>query len=143
MKISDSEPIYTVGVAARKLGISVPALRLYEKEGLIVPFRTSTNRRLYSINDLGIVQSIRQLIRRDGLNFAGIRRLMSFLPCWKIKGCELALSRKCKVPYIMRRPCWSSGEAASRKCDEDCQPCPVYHLASQIGDLSVYDLTKV
>jgi predicted site-specific integrase-resolvase len=37
MKILDYEPIYTIGPAAQKLGISVPTLRLYEKEGLIIP----------------------------------------------------------------------------------------------------------
>lgn len=140
--ISDSEPIYSIGVAARKVGVAVPSLRLYEKEGLICPFRTSTKRRLYSVNDLRIVQTVRHLIHEGGLNFAGIRRLMAFLPCWKIRGCNPVLYRTCKVPFITDRPCWSSGEAVLRKCDGDCQSCPVYEMACQIGQLSILDLTN-
>ncbi len=105
-----------IGSAAQKLGVSVPTLRLYEKEGLIVPYRTSTKRRLYSINDLRIVETVRELVQVRGLNFAGIRRLMAFLPCW------------------------SSGIAAWRNCDEDCQSCPVYARACQVGELNTHDL---
>jgi hypothetical protein len=38
------EPIYTTGVAAKKLGVSPHTLRLYEAEGLIIPYRTDTGR---------------------------------------------------------------------------------------------------
>ena len=140
--LSNSEPIYSIGVAARKVGVAVPTLRLYEKEGLIVPYRTSTNRRLYSVNDLRIVTSARELIQTRGLNFAGIRRLMSYLPCWKIRGCDPALYRDCQVPYITDSPCWSGGKASWRTCDGDCQSCRVYDLAPQIGNLSIYDFTR-
>lgn len=140
MNILDSEPIYSIGLAAKKVGTSVPSLRLYEKEGLIAPTRASTNRRLYSLNDLRIVQTVQHLIHEHGLNFSGIRRLMSFLPCWRIKGCDPALFRGCGVPQAADGPCWSSGQALSRNCEEDCQSCPVYQMAYQIGDLSVHDL---
>ncbi len=137
--ILNSEPAFTIGVAARRAGVAVPTLRLYEKEGLICPVRTSTKRRLYSVNDLRIVETVRHLIHEDGLNFAGIRRLMAFLPCWKIRGCDPALYRKCRVPSITDRPCWSCDEALGRESHEDCQVCPVYGMAVRIGDLSIHD----
>jgi len=124
------------------MGMAVPTLRLYEKEGLIVPLRTSTKRRLYSVNDLRIVQTVQHLIHEHGLNFTGIRRLMAFLPCWKIRGCDPALYRACTVPSITDKPCWSSEEALWRKSQEDCQVCPVYRMAVRIGDLSIHDLMK-
>jgi MerR family transcriptional regulator/heat shock protein HspR len=142
MRISASEPICTIGTAAKRLHLSVPTLRLYEKEGLIVPLRTATHRRLYSLNDLKIVEAAQHLIHDQGLNFAGIRRLMAFLPCWKIRGCDPALFRTCKVPCITDSPCWSSGLALWRKCDGDCQTCPVYKTASQIGEISIYNLME-
>jgi MerR family transcriptional regulator/heat shock protein HspR len=142
MRISDSEPIYPIGRAARKVGLSVPTLRLYEKEGLIVPVRTSTNRRFYSISDLRIIETTQHLIHEHGLNFAGIRRLMAFLPCWKIKGCDPALYRRCKVPYVTEGPCWSSGLAVERQWDGDCQSCPVYHLAGHVDHVSIQDLAR-
>ncbi len=143
MHFSNSEPTYSIGLAARKVGVSVPGLRLHEREGLILPVRTPTNRRVYSLNDLRIVQTAQHLIHDQGLNFAGIRRLMAFLPCWKIRDCDSATYRKCKVPCITDNPCWSSGEALSQKCEEHCQSCPVYEMAYQIGDLNIYDLTKI
>lgn len=142
MQISDSEPTYSIGLAARKLGISVPTLRLYEKEGLIAPIRTGTKRRLYSLNDLRIIETVQHLIHVHGLNFAGIRRLMAFLPCWKIRGCDRNSYRTCKVPQITDSPCWSSGRAEWRNCDEDCQSCPVYAKACQVGELNIRDLMK-
>ncbi len=140
--ILDSEPRYSIGIAAQKVGIAVPPLRLYEKEGFICPFKTPTNRRLYSLNDLRIVQTVRHLIHEHGLNFAGVRRLMAFLPCWKIKGCDAATYRRCKVPSITDSPCWSSGKAVPRNCREECQSCEVYRIATQIDTLSASDLTK-
>jgi len=142
MVLSDFEPIYNIGLAAAKAGIAVPTLRLYEKEGFIVPFRTSTNRRLYSSNDLRIVQTVRNLVQFQGLNFAGIRRLMSFLPCWKIKNCDSASYRTCAVPRISDKPCWSSKDAPDRKREGECRSCPVYQIAYRMGNLSIQDLMK-
>lgn len=42
------KPVYTIGVTSELLGIPPHTLRLYEKEGLILSHRTSTNRRLFS-----------------------------------------------------------------------------------------------
>jgi MerR family transcriptional regulator/heat shock protein HspR len=142
MRVSDSNSICTINTAAQKLGVSVPTLRLYEKEGLICPIRTATHRRLYSLNDLRIVQTVRHLIHEHGLNFAGVRRLMAFLPCWKIRPCDSATYRTCKVPSIIDSPCWNSGKAVARSCRKDCQSCKVYKMASQIDTLNVYDLMK-
>jgi len=142
MRVSDSNSIFTINTAAQKLGISVPTLRLYEKEGLICPIRTATHRRLYSLNDLRIAQTVQHLIHDRGLNFAGIRRLMAFLPCWKIRRGDRTLCRKCKVPSITDTPCWSSGKALWRKSNSDCQSCLVYEMACRIGDLSIRDFIK-
>jgi MerR family transcriptional regulator/heat shock protein HspR len=92
---------------------------------------------------LRIVETAQHLIHDHGLNYAGIRRLMSLLPCWKIRGCDPALYRTCRVPYVTDSPCWSCGKAQWRKCEGDCQSCPVYKLACQIGELSVHDLMSM
>jgi len=52
IEIDNNEPVFTIGVAAKKLEIAVPTLRMYEKAGFIIPFRNETDRRLYSISDL-------------------------------------------------------------------------------------------
>ena len=39
---SEWEPVISIGTAARKVGLSVSALRKYEKEGLLIYYRTDT-----------------------------------------------------------------------------------------------------
>ncbi|MFH2031950.1 MAG: MerR family DNA-binding transcriptional regulator [Bacteroidota bacterium] len=41
-----TEPKYTISSAANLLGISVHTMRMYEKEGLIIPFKKESNQRL-------------------------------------------------------------------------------------------------
>jgi len=50
--IFDDKPVFSISIAAQLLGISVHTLRMYEREGLIIPFKTRTNRRLFSENDI-------------------------------------------------------------------------------------------
>lgn len=71
-----NEPVYTIGVVARLLGISPQTLRLFEREGLIDPSRTQSNIRLYSQSELVLLQKICTLIKDDGLNLAGVRTVL-------------------------------------------------------------------
>ena len=41
------EPVYVISIAARIVGVHQQTLRMYERQGLVQPKRTS-NRRLYS-----------------------------------------------------------------------------------------------
>jgi len=119
------EPVYTVGVAARKLELSVHALRLYEREGLVRPFRTETNRRLYSDVDLQKIRTIQQMIHAQGLNFEGIRRMYGLVPCFRIMKCSPERRHECPRYQDRSKPCWASDGC----CQDDtnaCQACPVY-----------------
>ena len=127
MEIPDScEPLLTIGIAARKLGVSESTLRLYEREGLLISFRTETGRRLYSINDLKVVDLVRKLIQEHGLNFAGVRALFSQLPCWKIKNCREEDRAECERFRSALVPCWRLGGTACGSTPEQCRTCPVY-----------------
>lgn len=88
--------IYTIGIAARLLGLHEHTLRFYEDEGLIQPQRDpKSNRRLYSEQDLQWIQCIRELIHHAGLTAKGIRRLLDLVPCWQIKHCPEEQWRTC------------------------------------------------
>ena len=56
------DALLTIGTVARKLGVSVQTLRLYEQEGLILPAKTNGGRRMYSLHDLGRLHCIREMI---------------------------------------------------------------------------------
>lgn len=70
------EPVYTIGVAARLLGVSPQTLRVIEREGLLEPHRTEANSRLYSENDLLLLQRIRTLVSEEGVNLAGVKLIL-------------------------------------------------------------------
>jgi len=67
---------YTIGEAARRVGVSPSALRLWERQGLVRPQRSRGRYRLYSEADLEQLRSVRRLRQVDQLNAPGIRRLM-------------------------------------------------------------------
>lgn len=70
------EPVYTISVAARLLGVSTQVLRQFDREGLLEVARTCANIRLYSENDLRLLARILYLHRTKGINLAGIRALL-------------------------------------------------------------------
>jgi MerR family transcriptional regulator/heat shock protein HspR len=74
------EPVYTIGVAARLLGVSQQALRQYERSGLLKPGRTERQTRLYSERDLLRVRRILSLVRDQGVNLAGVRTILGAQP---------------------------------------------------------------
>jgi len=67
---------YTIGEAARRVGVSPSALRLWERQGLVRPQRSRGRYRLYSEADLEQLRSVRRLRQVDQLNAPGIRRVL-------------------------------------------------------------------
>lgn len=67
--------MYRIGEAARHVGVSPSALRLWERQGLVRPDRTRGRYRLYSSEDLELLREVRRLRSVDQLNAAGIRRV--------------------------------------------------------------------
>lgn len=58
------------------LGVSPWVLRAWENEGLIAPARTASGYRVFAPEDLDRLRRIRDLIQGEGLNPAGVRRLL-------------------------------------------------------------------
>ena len=63
---------YSIGVVSEMLDIHPQTLRLYEREGLIIPRRTGGNTRLYSDDDIRKVEMIQRLTQELGVNLAGV-----------------------------------------------------------------------
>lgn len=130
-----SEDLFGIGESAKKVGLSIPTLRLYEKEGMVIPLKTKNKRRFYSQVDLRIIRSVHRLIQRAGMNFAGIRRLLALMPCWEMKPCCEGAHRTCAVPTISDRPCWAVEDTVCRQMDADCRSCPVYARAADVAEM--------
>jgi DNA-binding transcriptional MerR regulator len=67
---------HRIGEAARLVGVSPSALRLWERQGLVAPTRTGRRYRLYTSADVERLRRIRAMRTRDHLNAPGILRLL-------------------------------------------------------------------
>lgn len=134
-KVQRQEGLFPIGVSSKLVGLSIPTLRLYEKEGLVIPLKTESRRRFYSDLDLRIIRSIHHLIQAGGLNFAGVRRLLALLPCWDMKPCCEGAHRTCSVPSISDRPCWTVEGTICRQMEMDCRSCHVYGKAAEVSTI--------
>ncbi|WP_370324939.1 heat shock protein transcriptional repressor HspR [Euzebya sp.] len=68
--------VYIISVAAELAGVHPQTLRTYERRGLIKPARTSGGTRRYSPKDVERVQLIQELTQGDGINLAGVLRIL-------------------------------------------------------------------
>lgn len=71
------KPLFMISVVAELLDIHPQTLRLYEREGLVVPQRTEGNTRLYSQNDIDKLRRVLRLTRELGVNLAGVEVILS------------------------------------------------------------------
>jgi len=62
--------------AARAVGVSPSALRLWERQGLVVPIRNGGRERRYGPDEMTRLRCIRRLRVEEGLNAPGIRRAL-------------------------------------------------------------------
>src|SRR5438094_7667912 len=70
-----SMPKYTIGVVSQLLGLPPQMLRRYEEAGLLEPARQSGKNRLYSDEDVAMLEEIVELYEQ-GVNAAGIRYIL-------------------------------------------------------------------
>lgn len=70
-----SLPKYTIGVVSQLLGLPPQALRRYEEAGLLEPARQAGKNRLYSDQDVAILEEIAEL-SEQGVNAVGIRYII-------------------------------------------------------------------
>ncbi|GAK50622.1 transcriptional regulator [Candidatus Moduliflexus flocculans] len=71
------KPVFMISVVAEMLDIHPQTLRLYEREGLVVPKRTDGNTRLYSQDDIDKLRRVLSLTRELGVNLAGVEVILS------------------------------------------------------------------
>jgi DNA-binding transcriptional MerR regulator len=79
LNLSLDKPIYTISVASEILETHPRTLMMYENMGLVVPQRTSTNRRRFSQRDIHKLQTIQNLTRNHGVNLNGVRYVLQLL----------------------------------------------------------------
>lgn len=74
---ADSDrPLYMISVAADLAGVHPQTLRIYERRQLVSPKRSAGNTRLYSDADIERLRLIQQLTQDEGINLAGVVRII-------------------------------------------------------------------
>ena len=77
--INRDKPIFPSSIAADILSLHPRTLRIYEELGLVVPFRTETQRRRYSNNDISKTRFIQFLTQTRRVNLEGVRIILQML----------------------------------------------------------------
>ena len=73
--MSKDEAVYIISVAAELAGIHPQTLRIYERRGLLSPYRTPGGTRRYSDKDLERLRAI-QALTAAGINLEGVKRIL-------------------------------------------------------------------
>lgn len=73
--MSETRAVFVISVAAELAGMHPQTLRIYERKGLIDPFRTPGGTRRYSQEDIDRLQLIQDLTGQ-GLNLEGVRQVL-------------------------------------------------------------------
>lgn len=74
---ADSDrPLYMISVAAELAGVHPQTLRIYERRSLVAPKRSAGNTRMYSDADIERLRLIQQLTQEEGINLAGVVRII-------------------------------------------------------------------
>ncbi len=68
--------VFVISVAAEMAGMHPQTLRIYERKGLVEPYRTPGGTRRYSQADVDRLALINELTAR-GLNLEGVRQVLS------------------------------------------------------------------
>ena len=76
MRREKHRPVYMIGIAAELAGVHPQTLRIYERKHLVEPKRTGGNTRLYSDADIERLKLIQELTQEEGINLAGVVRII-------------------------------------------------------------------
>ncbi|MCX6150609.1 MAG: MerR family transcriptional regulator [Ignavibacteriales bacterium] len=131
--IAKEEPIFPISAAAKLLKISVHTIRMYEREGLFVPFKKESNQRLFSKDDIERIECIRGAINELKISINGIKTIYSLIPCWEIIHCSERDRKKCSAFNSHNQACWAEIHKGTICEKRGCRDCEVYKNYSECG----------
>jgi MerR family transcriptional regulator/heat shock protein HspR len=133
---SPAKPPLKIRQVAAKLEIAAETIRMYEREGLLLPARSATGQRQFDESDVRWIACIRSLIKEKRLNLEGIRRLLALMPCWELRPCSEDERKNCPAYWGATQPCWMIKAILQGECHAAvCRDCSVYQSASHCDNL--------
>ncbi len=101
---------YMISAVAEMYSIHPQTLRLYEREGLLVPSRSEGNTRLYAQDDLAQLETILSLTRDLGVNLAGVEIILNMRGRME----EMQKEMQAFVEFVRKELLERSGESRER-----------------------------
>jgi MerR family transcriptional regulator/heat shock protein HspR len=78
---------------------------------------------------------MRQYLTEKGLNIAGIKALLSLVPCWALRPCSVNDRENCDAYHSSSFPCWEAANKGPKCKNTDCRICKVYRFPEQCDDV--------
>ncbi|MBF0588985.1 MAG: MerR family transcriptional regulator [Magnetococcales bacterium] len=122
---SPTTDMVKIGVVAKRLGISIRTIHMYEREGLFIAYKNTAGTRYFIERDVEWLVELRKMIKA-GVSIAGIRRLMALIPCWEVRECRHTGKEDCPVLTDHNAPCWANKENLCPETTQECRSCDVY-----------------
>jgi MerR family transcriptional regulator/heat shock protein HspR len=72
----EDTPVFVISIAAEFSGMHAQTLRSYDRIGLVRPGRASGGGRRYSVRDIALLREVQRLSQEEGVNLAGIKRII-------------------------------------------------------------------
>jgi len=123
-------PVIKIGAVARHFGVSPDLLRMYEREGLLLPVKSQYGTRFYTAADLPWIGQLLRLVREARLTLSQIRRVLAGIPCDEGLQCG-ERKQACDEERDRAWPCWRDSTPCGTTAD-DCYACSVYRAAPQL-----------
>lgn len=76
MSVNRKKGYFSISAVAKMFSVHQQTVRLYEKEGLITPKRSSGNTRMFSEEDVDRLEQIIYLTHQLGVNLAGVEQIL-------------------------------------------------------------------
>lgn len=118
--LDDNQSLYSISVIADLIGEHPETLRVWERNRLIQPDRSSYQRR-YTNNDLRRLQFIKYMIDEKGFNVASLNHLLSMYPCWYRVNCGGGKNNTADINQ--NKPCWKSRDTYCVKVTDKADMC--------------------
>ena len=126
------EPLYSIGEAAKRLGVVVPLLRNLEKAGIVLSARNEYGKRLYSECDLDYIQTLINASNLREMELEEVYRHLAGQRCWELVKCEPSLREACPQYLNLKAPCWLRTDLSEKEKSFRCHDCPVYRAAPEM-----------
>ncbi|BEP30009.1 MerR family transcriptional regulator [Helicovermis profundi] len=129
------DDIYSIGLVAKLINEHPETLRVWEKNNLIKPDRSSYQRK-YSNEDIKRLKFIKYLLLEKKLNIAGVKQVIEMYSCWYVDNCEGGAKGNAKEKINRHKPCWKRENTfclVLKDKSEWCNGCNIKKKCSNCG----------